>query len=93
MVFEAKDELRQYLSSINNIYADYTERLWANEVNSISMLGDASLTDLQAFGVENPMHARNIIAHSDRIRQGGPQFQLYDKLIAVQMSCAQAPTL
>ncbi len=63
MVFEAKNGLQQYLSSINPIYAKYTEGLWANEVNSISQLGDASLTVLQC-GVENPVHAGNIIAQS-----------------------------
>ena len=64
MIFEAKIELKQYLSSINPIYAKYTEGLWASEVNSISQLGDASLTVLQACGVENPAHAGNIIARS-----------------------------
>ena len=64
MVFEAKNELQQYLSSINPIYAKYTEELWANEVNSISQLGDASLTVLQACGIENPVHAGKIIAQS-----------------------------
>ena len=64
MVFEAKNELQQYLISINPIYAKYTEGLWANEVNSISQLGDASLTVLQACGVKNPVHAGNIIAQS-----------------------------
>ena len=64
MIFEAKNELKQYLSSINPIYAKYTEVLWASEVNSISQLGDASLTVLQACGVENPVHAGNIIARS-----------------------------
>lgn len=64
MVFEAKNDLQQYLSSINPIYAKYTEGLWANEVNSVSQLGDASLTVLQACGVENPVHAGNIIAQS-----------------------------
>ena len=64
MFFEAKNELQQYLSSINPMYAKYTEGLWANEVNSSSQLGDASLTVLQACGVENPVHAGNIIAQS-----------------------------
>ena len=64
MVFEAENELQQYLSSVNPIYAKYTEGLWANEVNSISQLGDASLTVLQACGVENRVHAGNIIARS-----------------------------
>ena len=64
MIFEAKNELKQYLSSINPLYAKYTEGLWASEVNSISQLGDASLTVLQACGVENPVHAGNIIARS-----------------------------
>ena len=64
MVFEAKNDLQQYLTSINPFYTKYTEGLWANEVNSISQLGDASLTVLQACGVENPVHAGNIIAQS-----------------------------
>ena len=64
MVFEAKNELEQYLTSINPIYAKYTDVLWAKEVNSISQLGDASLTVLQAYGVENLVHAGNIIAQS-----------------------------
>ena len=65
MIFEAKYELQQYLTSINPLYAKYTEGLWANEVNSISQLGDASLTVLQACGVENPVHGGNIIAQSN----------------------------
>ena len=64
MVFEAKKELQQYLTCINPIYAKYAENVWANEVNSISQLGDASLTVLQACGVKNPVHAGNIIAQS-----------------------------
>ena len=64
MIFKAKNELQQYLTSINPIYAKYTESLWAHEVNSISQLGDASLTVLQACGVENLVHAGNIIAQS-----------------------------
>ena len=64
MNFEAKNELQQYLSSINPLYAKYTEGLWANEVNSVSQLGDAPLTVLQACGVKNPIHASNIIARS-----------------------------
>ena len=64
MIFKAKNELQQYLTSINPIYAKYTESLWAHEVNSISQLGDASLTVLQACGIENRVHAGNIIAQS-----------------------------
>ena len=65
MIFEAKSELQQYLTSINPIYTKYTEDLWANEVNSISQkLGDASLTILHGCGVKNPFHAANIIAQS-----------------------------
>ena len=64
MVFAAKNELQQYLIYINPIYAKYTEGLWANEVNSISQLGDASLKVLQACGVKNTVHAGNIIAQS-----------------------------
>ena len=64
MIFEAKQELQRYLTCINPIYAKYAENLWANEVNSNSQLGDASLTVLQACGVENLLHAGNIIAQS-----------------------------
>ena len=64
MVFKAKNELKQYLTSINPIYAKYTEGLWANEVKSISQLGNASLTILQACGVQDLVHAGNIIAQS-----------------------------
>ena len=64
MLFEAKNDLQQYLSSINPIYAKYTDGLWANEVNSVSQLGDASLMVLQACGIKNPVHAGNIIAQS-----------------------------
>ena len=64
MVFEAKNELQQYLTSINPIYAEYTEGLWADEVSFIFQLGDASLTVLQACGIENVVHASNIIAQS-----------------------------
>ena len=64
MVFEAKNELQQYLTSINPTYTKYTEDLWANEVNSISQLGDASLTMLHECGVKNSFHAANIIAQS-----------------------------
>ena len=34
MVLKAKNELKQYLISINLIYAKYREDLWAEEVNS-----------------------------------------------------------
>lgn len=64
MIFEAKNELQQYLTSINPIYAKYTEGLWAKEVNAAAQLANASLTVLQACGVENPVHAGNIIAQS-----------------------------
>ena len=64
MLFKAKNELEEYLTSINPIYAKYTEDLWAYEVNSVSQLGDASLTALQACGIQNLVHAGNIIAQS-----------------------------
>ena len=34
MVIKAKNELKQYLISINLIYAKHTEGLWAEEVNA-----------------------------------------------------------
>ncbi len=64
MVFEAKNELKQYLSSINPMYAKYTECLWAKEVNSAAQLGNASVPVMHACGVENPVHAGDIIAQS-----------------------------
>ena len=64
MVFEAKNELKQYLSSINPLYAKYTECLWAKEVNSTAQLGYASVPVMHACGVENPFHAGDIIAQS-----------------------------
>jgi len=64
MVFEAKNELEQYLSSINPVYAKYTECLWAKEVNSAAQLGNASVPVMHACGVENPVHAGDIIAQS-----------------------------
>ena len=64
MVFEAKNELKEYLTSINPIYARYTECLWANEVNCVAQLGNASLPVMHALGVESPIHAGDIIAQS-----------------------------
>ena len=64
MVFKAKNELEQYLTSINPIYAKYTEGLWANEVNSAAQLGNASVPAMHACGVENPVHAGDVIAQS-----------------------------
>ena len=42
MLFTAKNELKQYLTSINPICAKYTEGLWADEVNSAAQLGSQS---------------------------------------------------
>jgi len=64
MVFKAKNELEQYLTSINPIYAKYTEDLWAKEVNSAAQLGNASVPAMHACGVQNPVHAGDIIAQS-----------------------------
>ena len=64
MIFKAKNELEQYLSSINPIYAKYTEDLWAKEVNSVAQLGYASVPAMHACGIENPIHAGDIIAQS-----------------------------
>ena len=64
MIFEAKNELELYLSSINPMYVKYTEDLWAEEVNSTAQLGNASVSVLHACGVKNPVHAGDIIAQS-----------------------------
>ena len=64
MIFMAKNELMQYLTSINPIYAKYTEGLWAEEVNSAAQLGNASVPVMHACGVKNPVHAGDIIAQS-----------------------------
>ena len=64
MVFKAKNELEQHLTSINPIYAKYTEGLWAKEVNSAAQLGNTSVSAMHACGIENPMHAGDIIAQS-----------------------------
>ena len=64
MIFKAKNELTQYLTSINPIYAKYSEGLWAEEVNSAAQLGNASVPVMHACGVKNPVHAGDIIAQS-----------------------------
>ena len=63
MVFQAKNELQQYLTSLNPLYAKYTEGLWVEEV-AAAQLGNASVPIMHACGVENPLHAGNIIAQS-----------------------------
>ena len=42
MLFKAKNEHKQYLTSINPIYAKYTEGLWAEEVSSSAQLESQS---------------------------------------------------
>lgn len=64
MLFEAKNELQQYLSSINPNYAKYVEALWANGINSLAQLGNASVPGMHACGIENTIHAQDIIAQS-----------------------------
>ena len=65
MVFKAKNELQQYFTSLNPIYAKYTEGLWAEEVNSAAQLGNASVPIMHACGVKNLVHAGDIIAQSN----------------------------
>ncbi len=63
-IFSSKSELEQYLSKINPSYVKYTEGLWAKEVTSTSQLGNASATSMLACGIQNPIHAEDIIAQS-----------------------------
>ena len=81
MVFKAKNELKQYLTPINPIYAKHTEDLWANQVNAISQLGHASLTVLQACGVANLIHAGNIIAQSKATGQWACSCLIFRRLL------------
>ena len=46
MVSKANNELKQYLTSSNPIYAKYTEGLWVEEVNSAAQLGSQSCTHM-----------------------------------------------
>ncbi len=62
--FSSKSELEQYLSKINPTYVQYTDGLWAKEVKSTSQLGNASMTSIPWCGVQNPIHAEDIIAQS-----------------------------
>ena len=64
MVFAAKGDLHQYLTSINPVYARYVDVLWENEMNCTAQLGAASAASLQTLGVTNPAHAEHIIAES-----------------------------
>ena len=47
-----------------SLYATYSECLWAKEVNCAAQLGNASVPVMHACGVENPVHAGDIIAQS-----------------------------
>ncbi|DBA96038.1 TPA: hypothetical protein ACH3X1_001539 [Trebouxia sp. C0004] len=69
MVFEAKNELKQYLSSTNLMYAKSTDCLRAKEVSFAAQLGNVSVPVMHACGVENPVHAGDIIAQS---KSSGP---------------------
>ena len=64
MVFKAKHELKQYLTSIDPIYAKYTEGLWAEEVKVAAQLGSQSYMHMV------DIHDRNAVpaAHSQRVR-------------------------
>lgn len=88
MIFAAKNELQQYLVSINPLYARYTEALWANGVNSIAQLGNASMPAMHACGVKNPVHAGNIIAQSKAPGKWS-SVSYNDKPTAVQTLCVQ----
>ena len=83
MVFEAEDELKQYLTSINPMYAKYTARLWAEEVNSAAQLGNASLPVMHAFGVKNPFHAGDSLP-SQRQQASGAVATVVSPLVIVQ---------
>ena len=60
----SKCELEQYLSKMNPACVTYTDGLWAMEVTSTSQLGNASITSILACGIQNPIHAEDIIAQS-----------------------------
>ena len=62
--FSSKRELEQYLSKINPTYVKYTDDLWAHEVTCTFQLRNASMTSILACGIQNPIHAENIIAQS-----------------------------
>ena len=64
MTFKAKNELQQYLTLLIPICAKHTEGLWAQEVNSAAQLGNTSVPIMHALGVENPIHAGDIVAQS-----------------------------
>ena len=59
MLFKAKNELKQYLTSINPIYAKYTEGLWAEEVNSSAQLESQSCMHMV------DIHDRNVSSFSN----------------------------
>ncbi len=63
-LFSSQLELKQYLVEINPRYSNYAEALWANGVNSSSQLGNAPAPILADFGVQNALHAADIIAAS-----------------------------
>ncbi len=63
MVFKAKNELEQYLTSINPIYAKYTEGLWAEEVNFAAQLGSQTCMHMVDIYDRNAVPA----AHSQRV--------------------------
>jgi len=63
-IFSFTSELEQYLREINPAYVKYTEGLWANEVTSTSQLGNASVTSILSCGIQDPIHAEDIIAQS-----------------------------
>ena len=88
MFFEGKNELQQYLGSINPIYAKYTEGLWANEVNSVSQLGNASLPVMQACGVQNTVHAGDIIAQSKAPGKWSPVSYIVTSQLLCKSQCS-----
>ncbi len=46
MISKANSELKQYLSSSDPVYGQYTEGLWVEEVNSAAQLGSQSCTHM-----------------------------------------------
>lgn len=91
MVCEARNEFKQCLSSINPIYASYTDLLWAKEVNSAAQLGNAYVPVMHACGVENPIHAGDVIAQSKLQQASGPILAVVSPLFIVQqVGCFRA---
>lgn len=66
MVFEAKNELKQYFSSINPMHTKHTECLWAKEVNSTAQLAVECFRANHACDVENSVFMLPVSLPSQR---------------------------